>query len=172
MTRFPNYCSTCGSELEIREIAGRRRAYCVDCGRPRYRNAKPCSGVIVTDRSEVLFVKRTNPPAVGSWSLPAGFLEIDERPADAAVRELAEETGLSASSEDLSLFDTNLVKHDDGRYVLVIIYRTTAAATDGTVTAGSDAAEARFWNLSELSDANEEIEPGYEPILRNAVYPE
>jgi ADP-ribose pyrophosphatase YjhB (NUDIX family) len=116
-----------------------------------------------------LLVKRTNPPSVGSWSLPAGFLEVDERPEEAAARELTEETGLSISTANLELFETNLIAHPDGRYVLVIIYRTERTATDGTIVAGSDAADARFWTLSELSDSDESIESSYEPIIRDAV---
>jgi len=169
MTEFPDYCSQCGSELGTSLIEGRERAYCEYCDRPVYRNAKPCAGTLVVDNSQVLLVKRTNPPAVGSWSLPAGFLELDERPKDGAIRELAEETGLSASPADLELFETNLVSHDNGRYVLVLIYRTKRTATSGTVIAGSDAAKARFWTLPDLLDSNETIEPGYEPIIRDAL---
>lgn len=169
MTQLPDHCFCCGSELSTARIEGRERAYCTECDQPVYRNAKPCAGTLVVDGSAVLLVKRTNPPAVGSWSLPAGYLEIDERPEDAAARELAEETGLSVSPANLELFETNLVAHPDGRYVLVIIYRTERTATEGSVTAGSDAADARFWTLSELSASDESIEPSYEPIIRKVL---
>ncbi|MUW15142.1 NUDIX domain-containing protein [Halorubrum sp. CBA1125] len=169
MTAFPSYCPRCGSELERRRIEGRERAYCTRCTEPVYRNAKPCAGVIVVDGVRALLVERTNPPAVGSWSLPAGFLEVDEPPEAAAARELAEETGVSVQTADLELFDTNLVAHDDGTRVLVTIYRTTRDVVTGTVVAGSDAADARFWNVDELLERNESIEMGYEPIVRRAI---
>jgi 8-oxo-dGTP diphosphatase len=114
-------------------------------------------------------VKRTNPPAVGSWSIPAGFLEIDESPEEAALRELQEETGVSVSESDLELFETNLVAHDDGSNVLVIIYRTTWRNARGKVSAGSDAADAQFWDIDELRERGESIEDGYEPIIRQAI---
>jgi len=166
---FPNYCSQCGAALVTRVIEGRERAFCTECESPIYRNAKPCAGVLIIDSDSVLLVKRTNPPAVGSWSLPAGYLEIDETPREAAVRELGEETGLDASEDCLSLFDTQLVTHEDGSQVLVIVYTTTVTHTSGTPTAGSDAAAARFWKLDALRAAGERIEPGYEKLFRRAV---
>jgi len=165
----PNYCSHCGTELNTKQIEGRERAYCTHCEKPVYRNAKPCAGTIVVDDSEVLLVERTNPPAVGSWSLPAGFLELEEPPAKAAARELTEETGLFVSTDELRLCDTNLVSHPDDTHVLVIIYQTTRVATTGTVTASSDAADARFWKIDELLECGESIETGYESILRKAI---
>lgn len=169
MANFPTYCSHCGSELTTKRIEERERAFCSRCDQPVYQNAKPCAGAIVVDGAEVLLVKRTNPPAVGSWSLPAGFLELEEPPEDAAARELTEETGLSVSPTDLDLLETNLVEHTDGTYVLVIIYLAERAATKGTVIPGSDAANAKFWNIRELLDSDESVEPDYEPILRNAL---
>lgn len=128
MAGFANYCPSCGSKLVTRHIEVRKRAYCTQCDKPMYRNAKPCAGAIVVDGGQALLVKRMNPPAVGSWSIPAGFLELEETPKEAAARELTEETGVAVSKSDLNLFDTNLVSHDDGTHVLVIIYRATVTS--------------------------------------------
>ncbi|MGH8882874.1 MAG: NUDIX domain-containing protein, partial [Stackebrandtia sp.] len=35
-------------------------------------------------------------PRLGKWMLPGGHVEPDENPAEAALREVAEETGLTA----------------------------------------------------------------------------
>ena len=169
MAGVPNYCGECGAELESKHIEGRNRAYCGHCSKPVYRNAKPCGGVLVVDDEQVLLVKRTNPPAVGSWSLPAGFLEVDEPPEIAAARELREETGVSVTPDNLELFETNLIDHGDGTHVLVIIYRTTWSAVSGDVQAGSDAGDAQFWHIEELLEAGESIELGHESIMRRAI---
>lgn len=49
----------------------------------------------MSDRAgRVLLVRRVNPPDAGCWTVPGGRVEAGESPADAVVRELAEETGL------------------------------------------------------------------------------
>jgi ADP-ribose pyrophosphatase YjhB (NUDIX family) len=170
MSENPNYCPDCGTALEGRRIEGRERRYCDGCERPVYRNPKPCSGVLVVDgRDRTLLVKRTDPPAAGSWSVPAGYLEADEPAPAAAIRELGEETGLTTTAGELTLLETTLVRHPDGRHVLVVIYVVSASETSGVVTAGSDAAAARFWDLSKLRSGAAAIEPGYDPILERAI---
>ena len=44
-----------------------------------------------------VLVKRRNPPLAGEWSIPGGQLEPGESLAEAAVREAAEETGLTVA---------------------------------------------------------------------------
>ena len=117
-----NYCHRCGDHLSTRRIEGRRRHWCQSCESPIYSNPKPCAGVFVVKEDRVLLIKRTRPPGVGTWSVPAGYLEVDEPPQVAAIRELNEETNVSASRTDLSLLDTQFVTHPDGTTVIVILY--------------------------------------------------
>ena len=54
---------------------------------------------VVVDRDRgVLMVRRRNPPYKGYLALPGGFVEIGETVEEAARRELAEETGMEATS--------------------------------------------------------------------------
>jgi len=57
-------------------------------------------GVIVTDGRLVLLGHATRSPR---WDIPKGTAEPDENFADAAVRELREETGLVASPDELAV---------------------------------------------------------------------
>jgi len=61
---------------------------CRTCGATHWRNAKPCAGALVTHAGRLLLVQRAINPFNGHWDIP------DEHPADAAVREVREETGL------------------------------------------------------------------------------
>lgn len=55
-------------------------------------------GVIVTDGERILLGHATRSPR---WDIPKGTAETNEDFADAAVRELREETGLVASADEL-----------------------------------------------------------------------
>lgn len=163
-----NFCTTCGAALDTRQIEGRQRQYCRDCDQPIYRNPKPCAGVLVVDSESVLLIQRTNPPAVGSWSVPAGFLEFDEPPRQAAARELHEETNLSVAPDSLSLAGTTFLEYTPGQFVLVVVYAVSREQTDSEVEAGSDAGNARFWEYESLtSDAP--LEPGYRTLCRQVI---
>lgn len=55
------------------------------------------SAIVVRD-GRLLMGQRTAAHGAGSWSFPGGHLEPGEHPAEGAARELAEETGLEATS--------------------------------------------------------------------------
>lgn len=167
MDSAPSFCPTCGTELTDREVEGRSRRFCPVCERPVYRNPKPAAGVVVVRDDAVLLIERTNPPAVGHWSLPAGFMEVDEPPREAAARELHEETGLRVDPSALSLATTQFVEPEAREPILVVVYTVPASATEGEPQAGSDAAAARFWACADL--ASIPIEPGYRPVFERAI---
>ena len=50
---------------------------------------------------EILLIQRKFPPMAGYWALPGGFVERDEDPLHAVLRELEEETGLTGSNPEL-----------------------------------------------------------------------
>jgi ADP-ribose pyrophosphatase YjhB (NUDIX family) len=51
--------------------------------------------LVVREEDKVLLVRRAGEPFRGLWTLPAGFIDSGEDPAEAAQRECLEETGLS-----------------------------------------------------------------------------
>jgi len=165
----PHYCHRCGTALDVRRIEGRDRRYCPSCDRPVYRNPRPCAGVLVVDGDAALLVRRTEPPDAGSWSVPAGFLEADEPPMQAARRELTEETGLRIVGADPTLFDTQFVAHPEGGHVLVVVYLVGVSETDGPPRAGDDAGAVRFWSREALCEQPDRIESGYAPLIRDAI---
>jgi len=99
-------------------------------------------------------IKRGTPPRLGQWSLPGGRIELGETAAAAALRELTEETGVTA--ELLGLIDvvdgifTSREAGQTTRHYLMIDY--AARWISGEPVAGDDAAEARFVTLDQALD--------------------
>lgn len=154
-----NYCPECGSELENKIVEDRERLFCSNCDQVIWRNPKPAAGVLLeNDAGEILLIKRGNWPNIGTWSIPAGFIERDERPVNAAARELEEETSLRVEAEDLDLLDNLMVEHPDGKHVVVIVFRADISDIEGELSAGDDAEEAEFQKMDELIESGEELE--------------
>jgi ADP-ribose pyrophosphatase YjhB (NUDIX family) len=86
------------------------------------------AGVIVERDGEVLLVRRRLNPRRGLWSFPAGFVDFDEAPAEAAIRECREETGLEV--EITGLLDV-IAGRGHGEADIVIVYRARGAGGDG-----------------------------------------
>jgi ADP-ribose pyrophosphatase YjhB (NUDIX family) len=74
-----------------------------------------CGAAIVRDRT-ILLIKRLKPPEAGCWSLPGGKVDFLERIADAVVREIREEIGVSIALERL-LGVVEMVGLDDQHWV-------------------------------------------------------
>ena len=86
---LPRYCSNCAAPLPAPPPV-----VCRACDTSHWLDAKPCGGALVTRKGKVLLVRRAHHPWRGSWDIPGGFCGPREHPADAAVREAREETGL------------------------------------------------------------------------------
>ena len=113
----------------------------------------PAVGIVCfNDDGQVLLIRRGNPPRQGEWSMPGGKLEWGEKAVDAALRELAEETGVTG--EILGLIDvvdgifTSRTTGNVTRHYVLIDY--VAHYLYGTVAAGDDASEARFVALDTI----------------------
>ena len=109
-------------------------------------------GVVVRDRDRVLLVERGKPPSEGLWAVPGGSVELGETLAEAAAREVREETGLDvAVGAVVHAFDS-VVRDDDGRvrfhYVVVDF---EASVSGGTLAAAGDARRA-VWFTAETLD--------------------
>ncbi len=72
------------------------RAVCGVCATVHYENPLNVVGTVPfwgADGAEVLLCKRNIEPRKGYWTLPAGFMELDETTSEGAARETIEEAG-------------------------------------------------------------------------------
>jgi len=88
-----NFCSNCGAKVTLRVPPGDSvpRHMCDNCGTIHYRNPLLVVGTIPEWEGRILLCKRAIEPRLGYWTLPAGFMELGETTAQAALRETLEE---------------------------------------------------------------------------------
>ena len=108
-------------------------------------------GVVVWQDDRVLLIQRGKPPRQGHWSLPGGAQELGETVAEAARREVGEETGIVISQPLLVDVVDSLHRADDDRvqyhYTLVDF---TADWEAGEAKAGGDAADVVWAEMAAL----------------------
>jgi 8-oxo-dGTP diphosphatase len=109
--------------------------------------------VVLTIREErlcVLMVRRGIPPFLGSLALPGGFVLANEGLFEAAIRELAEETGLGRESVHLEqLFSYGDPDRDPRQRVVTVAYLALAPSLPPP-RGGGDAASAEFLPVDDL----------------------
>ncbi len=128
---------------------------------------RPGASVVVFRGDEVLLVQRGKPPFDGFWSLPGGEIQLGETAANAARRELKEDTGLLALTLTLGDVADGILK--DGAGTVTAHYTIIVFATqdvEGTLAPASDAAAAGFFGPEERMRL--ERTPGLERAIENA----
>jgi ADP-ribose pyrophosphatase YjhB (NUDIX family) len=89
------------------------------------------------------------PPGRG-WGLPAGLLRRGERPVEGCARELAEESGVRLSVDDLTPASPSALIHHRGRWVDVVFEATVNAAEVTLQVDGAEVFEAAFFPVDAL----------------------
>ena len=147
--RNKKFCYYCGTGLIKKRYEGRLRLFCENCHEPLYENPIPATCIVVVDsQGRVLLVKRSVEPKKGFWCLPGGFMELDETPEHAALRELSEETGLMGRIDMLLGVSTN----PSALYRTVLMVGYLVTSYTGSITAGDDAIDVNFFHFNELPD--------------------
>jgi len=141
-----NFCPRCGAAVAHEDKFGKVRPVCPQCGWIYFVDPKVAAAVLVEQDGRVLLVRRVNEPFRGLWTLPAGFVNGGEDPAEAATRECLEETGLVVRVT--CVLDIISGREHKRGADFVIVYR--AEVFSGELSPADDADAAEWFARNEL----------------------
>ena len=139
------FCPNCGSKIfmKIPEEDNRLRAVCDSCNLIHYENPKIVVGALATFEGKILLCKRAIEPRVGLWTLPAGYMELNETTLEGAVRETVEEAG--ADIKIVRLFAMH-----DLPFVNQVHIFFLAKMKSPSLSPGSESLEAKLFDVDEI----------------------
>jgi ADP-ribose pyrophosphatase YjhB (NUDIX family) len=110
-------------------------------------------GAVVVRDGKALIIKRAHEPRKGEWSLPGGMLELGESLADAARREIKEETGLDIEVGPIIETFDRVHRDDEGRirYHFVIV-DFVCWSKSGEAWPGSDAEDVAWVAAGQIDE--------------------
>lgn len=141
-----NYCPRCGTPVNHEERFGKVRPVCPQCEWIHFVDPKVAAAVLVEEQGRVLLVRRAMEPFRGLWTLPAGFINGGEDPAQAAARECLEETGLNVRV--MHVLDIISGKEHPRGADFTIIYH--AVVTGGQLRPDDDADAVEWFSRASL----------------------
>ena len=116
-----NFCLNCGSALVAREIEGRPIPACPSCEFVLWPDPKVVTMTVVEDQEGRLVLgRRAIEPGYGLWCLPGGYVNDDEHPLNAAVRECREE--ILSEVAITGLLDVYHIPSRHGRSMVALAY--------------------------------------------------
>ena len=147
MIRPPiRHCKQCGTAVVCRvpdDGDTKERAVCPSCATVHYENPLNVVGTVPHWGNQVLLCKRNIEPRFGKWTLPAGFMELNETTAEGAARETDEEAGAQFEMEGLfALLNVARVGQ------VHLFYR--ARLTSDQFNPGTETIEARLFTEDEI----------------------
>ncbi|MGC8573409.1 MAG: hypothetical protein C0171_05505 [Caldisphaera sp.] len=113
-------------------------------------------GTLLIRGSEILLIKRFNSPEKGKWAIPGGHVELGERLLDAAKREFLEETGIDTEPLGVVNVDEIITRNSLNEVLFHYILVTILMKDNGkTPVAGSDAMDAKFFNIRQAESLDD-----------------
>src|SRR5689334_13278702 len=160
------FCPSCGTALVAKHVGGRERAACSACGHVRFGRFSLAAGGLLIRDGRVLLVQRGEEPGRGRWTLPGGYVEEDETPDVAVIREVFEETGLRVRVTNLLAVRHTLRDDDQNAYYVfeVVLEGPAKIKVDGieTVQAGFFAPD-EFDSLGDVAGLSRWMVERYAP---------
>ena len=139
-----HYCFQCGNSIEWRLSDYREREICPICGWVHYVQLKVGAAVLIEHDNKLLLLQCAHEPWIGSWMIPAGYVELDEDPKDAAKREMFEETGLTLEVSEL--FKSYYFSDDPRGNGIVFVYKAIKISGELHINSELNAVQYFSWH--------------------------
>ena len=118
------------------------RRVCTRCGFVHYDNPKVVVGSVVRSRGGILLCRRAIFPRRGFWTIPAGYLELNEAPDAGARREAFEEANAEiAISGILAVYSVPRLSQ------VQVIFQATLA---GGFSPGAESLEVKLFDWADI----------------------
>jgi 8-oxo-dGTP diphosphatase len=142
---WAKFCPRCGNSLEERYLEAEQhiRKVCSGCGFIFYLNPKVVAGAIPRQEDHIWLARRSIEPSSGSWTFPAGYVDLGESVPEAAIREAREETLLEIRLDTL----LNVYSYANVGIVLVVYCATVVGGVAGTTP---ESQEVRAFRLEDI----------------------
>jgi len=111
-----------------------------------------CSAAIFDDTGRVLLTKRSDN---GQWCLPSGGMDSGESAAEACIREVVEETGLSVRVKRLVgvYSDPNkIIVYADGNTVQIVALHFEVEVVGGELGLSDETSDYGYFTLSQIEE--------------------
>jgi 8-oxo-dGTP diphosphatase len=119
-------------------------------------------GIILDSAGKLLLLHRNSPNRI-QWEIPGGKIEIGEEPAAAAIRELAEELGISAQIVK-NLGEQDFSEDDYVMHYTWFLVKITSGIPHITETKFDNL---RYFTWENLSKIKNELSPNTKNLLEN-----
>lgn len=146
-----NFCSDCGGPVEPKYVEGDTtlRHVCKTCHQVHYTNPKILVSCYAIWQGKPLWIRRSTEPYKDKWAAPSGFVEVGETLAEAAARELYEETGGLVDPDRMAL---HMIGNLPGISQIYVVFRAPLVSPDFHVTA--EASEVCLFSREEFPIAD------------------
>lgn len=121
---------------------------CDQCGWVHYPQLKVSAAALITDGERILLARRRHDPWREHWYLPAGYVEADEAPDEAAIREVFEEVGLRIAIDEL--WKVYYFDDDPRGNGILIVYRCSGQS--GKLTTSTEIDGFEYYSKDQLPE--------------------